>query len=91
MYGNIRETATKMKYRREGGVTTYEWAIQAFDRYPTQPTRLTPGKRIGFDVAVVDKDHPDDPPAWFCWGPSPTVFKGIDSGQLGELILGPGP
>ena len=45
-----------MTWRREGDLTTYEWAIQAYDRFPGRPTRLIPGKRIGFDVAIVDKD-----------------------------------
>ena len=40
-------------------VTTYEWAIKAYDRYPDEPTRLHSGKRLGFEVAVVDKDHPN--------------------------------
>ena len=40
MYGKISKSATTMRYRREGEVTTYEWAIQAFDHYPDRPTRL---------------------------------------------------
>src|SRR5262249_43561915 len=54
-FGDIKKTKTKMAFRREGGVTTYEWALQAFDHYPDQPTRLTPFKKIGFDVAGGDK------------------------------------
>src|SRR5262249_28648662 len=57
VYGRIKRTATKMKFQRTGALTTYEWAVQAFDRYPDRPSQLYPGKRLGFDVAVVDKDN----------------------------------
>jgi len=80
-----------MSYRREGNSTTYEWAIQAFDRHPGQPTQLQAGKRLGFDVAVVDKDRGNAPPAWFYWGPPLRAFKGLNAGNLGELILGTAP
>jgi hypothetical protein len=80
-----------MRYRREGDVTTYEWAVQPFDYYPDRPTRLAPGKTLGFDVAVADMD-PDRPRSyWFCWGALPTRFKGLDAGKLGELVLLDGP
>jgi RNA polymerase sigma factor (sigma-70 family) len=91
VYGKIGATATKTAYRREGDVTTYEWSIQVFDSYPDQPTRLEPGKRIGFDVAVVDKDRDRPRPAWLSWGRSPRRFKGFAAGDLGELILGENP
>ena len=58
MGGDVRKTKTKMAYSRKGDVTIYEWAIQVFDKYPDKPTKLEPGKRIGFDLAVVDKDVP---------------------------------
>jgi hypothetical protein len=86
VYGRIERTTTQMTYRSQGSVTVYEWAIQAFDRYPDRPTRLHPGKTLGFDVAVVDKDRlrlPGD----FTWGSAPPPFKGSDAGKLGELIL----
>ncbi len=89
-YGRIGQTRTKMTYRGQGDVTTYEWAIQAFDRYPDLPTRLEAGKRLGFDVAVVDKDD-WGLPAYFTWGPPPRPFKGRDAGQLGEVILADEP
>jgi hypothetical protein len=87
-----------MAYARKGDVTTYEWAIQVFDRFPDRPTKLEPGKRIGFDVAVADKDVPatspggfDEPPAdrtaWIYWGPFWRGVKALDAGSLGELIL----
>jgi RNA polymerase sigma factor (sigma-70 family) len=89
-YGRIELTQTMMTYRRDGNVTTYEWAIQAFDRYPDQPTRLQPGKRLGFDVAVVDKDR-SGPPAYLTWGSPPRAYKASDAGKLGEVILADEP
>ena len=87
LYSKTRERRTRMKYQRVNGVTTYEWAIQAYDRYPDLLTELAPGKRIGFDLAVVDKDSPKKPPAWMYWGPTWTGFKGWEPKNLGELIL----
>jgi hypothetical protein len=80
-----------MKYRREGDVTTYEWALQPFDRYPDKPTQLAPGKRIGLEVVVVDKDRSRLRPSFLSWGNAPRVFKGFDAGTLGELILSGSP
>ncbi len=91
VYGNIANTGTQMKFQRSGEVTTYEWAIQAFDHYPDTPTRLAPGKRLGFDLAIVDKDRDRALPTWISWGPSPVFFKGVEPSNLGELILGDGP
>jgi RNA polymerase sigma factor (sigma-70 family) len=90
VYGRIERTRTVMRYRREGDVTTYEWAVQAFDQYPDRPARLHPGARLGFDVAIVDKDRTGRP-AYLTWGPVPPYFKGYDAGTLGELILADGP
>jgi RNA polymerase sigma factor (sigma-70 family) len=87
LYAHTKQTATKMKYRHVDHVTTYEWAIKAYDRYPDLPTRLHSGTRLGFDVAVVDKDHPKLPPYFLTWGEPPVRFKGFDAGSLGELIL----
>ncbi|QDV35924.1 sigma-70 family RNA polymerase sigma factor [Tautonia plasticadhaerens] len=100
--GDLTQTRTTMAFRREGEVTTYEWAIQVFDRYPGMPTRLIPGKRIGFDVAVADRDSAvttpggfDEPDhnrlAWIYWGPRWSRMKKLDAGALGELILGGQP
>jgi hypothetical protein len=96
--GDLRRTRTRMAFRREAGVTTYEWAIQPFDRYPDQPTRLVPGKRIGFDVAVADKDVPatsmqgrnepeEDKVAWIYWGQEWAGMKVLNAGNLGEIVL----
>jgi hypothetical protein len=102
MFGDIKKTKSRMAFRREGGVTTYEWALQAFDRYPDKPTRLTPFKKIGFDVVVVDKDKPAvspqamneperDQAVWVCWGPDWKNPKYVNAGHLGEIMLGPIP
>jgi hypothetical protein len=87
LYAETLQTATSMKYQRADNVTTYEWAIKAYDRYPDEPTRLHSGKRLGFEVAVVDKDERRRPPAFLTWGSSPTFFKGFDASTLGELVL----
>ena len=72
VYGRTRQTATKMKFQRDGDVTTYEWSVKAFDHFPDTPTKLYPGKRLGLDVAVVDKDQNTTKnkrlPAFLTWG-----------------------
>lgn len=100
MFGDVKKTTTRMAFRREGHVTTYEWAIQAFDHYPETPTNLTAGKKIGFDLVVCDKDTPaktplaahepeEDRAAWICWGPrSQGHAKNLNAGNLGEIVLG---
>jgi hypothetical protein len=100
MFGDVKKTKTRMAFRREGQVTTYEWAIHAFDQYPDMPTKLTAGKKIGFDLAVCDKDTPaktplaanepeEDRMAWICWGPrSQGHAKNLNTGNLGEIVLG---
>jgi RNA polymerase sigma factor (sigma-70 family) len=96
--GDLKRTKTRMAYKRVKDVTTYEWAIQVFDRYPDRPSKLEPGKRIGFDIAVADIDVPPPPPgsnqapqtngkAWLYWGPRWNGIKLLDAGALGELIL----
>jgi RNA polymerase sigma factor (sigma-70 family) len=91
MYGEIAKTSTDMAYHRSGGVTTYEWSVQAFDHYPDRPTILVPGKRLGFDVAVVDRDPDRKRASFTTWGTPPTRFKGFDAGLLGELLLDRSP
>ncbi|RUL81851.1 hypothetical protein [Tautonia sociabilis] len=98
-WGDISQTATRMAFRRDGDVTVYEWALQAFDRYPDRPTDLVPGKRIGFDVVVVDKDVPasthsaetepeDARSAWVSWCPGFSGPRFLNAGSIGELVLG---
>ncbi len=88
--GSIKKTKTQMVCSRTGDVTVYEWAVQVFDQFPDTPTRLVPGKRIGFDVAVVDKDSEQEKPAWVCWGPM-GALKMLDASNLGDLVLGREP
>ncbi len=100
--GDITRTKTKMAFRREGDVTTYEWAVQAFDHYPDKPTRLAAGVPIGFDIVVCDKDKPaqsdraindpeNDRSAYVSWGPTWRRLKHMDAANLGEIILGRAP
>ena len=98
MAGDLKQTKTRSAYRRDVNTTTYEWAIEVFDRYPDTPTRLVPGKRIGFDLAVADQDHvgeddtpPSDQYSWIYWGPQWKGIKVWDAGNLGELVLGDRP
>jgi hypothetical protein len=91
MYGDIKDSATEMRFRRSGDVIIYEWAIQAFDRYPDRSTRLEPGKHLRFDVTIVDRDRDRTRPYFTSWTPEQTRFRGFDAGQLGELILDDGP
>ncbi|WP_197446843.1 sugar-binding protein [Tautonia plasticadhaerens] len=98
-WGDIAKTRTRMEYHRDGDVTVYEWALQVFDRYPDRPTDLVPGKRIGFDVVVVDKDVPAitdsaeaEPEharsAWVSWCPGYSGPRFLNAGSIGELVLG---
>jgi RNA polymerase sigma factor (sigma-70 family) len=91
VYSRTREPHTRMKYRSDGRVTTYEWAVKVYDRFPDRPTNLDPGKRIGLEIAVVDKDSDRADPAFLTWGSPPKVFKGFDARSLGELFLAGGP
>ena len=97
--GDVRKTRTKMAYSRKGDVTIYEWAIQVFDRYDDKPTKLEPGKKIGFDIAVADRDIPEttekglalprsERSAWIYWGPQWHGQKTYDAGSIGTMILG---
>jgi len=63
-------------------------ALFHWGHYPDRPSRLQPGRRLGLEVAVLDKDPHPDRPAFLTWGPPPRLFKGCDAGSLGELVLG---
>ncbi len=91
LYASTRERRTQMKSRREDGVTTYEWAIQVYDVYPGLPTQLEPGKVIGLEIAVVDRDAKRNKPAFLTWGQPPAIFKGFEPESLGELYLATRP
>ena len=55
VYARTKQSATTMKYRVSDNSITYEWSVKPFDRFPDRPARLFAGKRLGFEVAVVDK------------------------------------
>jgi len=85
---NIGDTRTRVAFARRGDVTVYEWAIEVFDDIPHDPTRLTPGRAIGFDVVAVDFDNSGNE-ALFTWGP-PMQGKYFHPNRLGILqLLGP--
>ncbi len=85
LYAATRDRRIEMKYRREGDVTTYEWAIQPYDEYPARRTRLEPGKTIGLEIAVVDRDSHQPKAAFLTWGEPPGIYKGFEPETLGEL------
>jgi hypothetical protein len=91
VYARTPQTAAKMKFHRAGSTITYEWSIRPFDRFPDRPSRLYPGRRLGLEVAVVDKDSNNrrggSPPTYLTWGSPPIRFKGVDADSLGELVL----
>jgi RNA polymerase sigma factor (sigma-70 family) len=97
VYARSRDDSTKMKYRHEDGITTYEWSIRPFERFPDLPASVAAGRRFGLDIAVVDKHSSGTdragktvkapPPTFLTWGPSPTSFKGVDKSTLGELVI----
>ena len=96
VYARQKESRTQMKYRRSGDVTTYEWAVKVFDSFPERPTQLLPGKKLGLDIAVLDKDKKKPRPASLARASepgalSPPVFKGCDAGSLGEITLAKSP
>jgi RNA polymerase sigma factor (sigma-70 family) len=91
VYARTKQTKTNMQYHHVGEMLTYEWSIAPFDRFPDEPTKLYPGKRLGLDVAVVDQDGYTKLvprlPTFLTWGSPPSTFKGTDPDSLGELIL----
>ncbi len=92
MYGTRgKDTKTQFAWKRDGDVTIYEWAVQAYDRFP-RATDLKPGARIGFDLVGVDLDRHDgkvtDAPAWVPFGRARwRKFDHADS--LGDLVCLP--
>ncbi len=84
--GNIRQTGSMCASLRQGDVTTYEWAVRVYTRYPVQPLRLTPGRVLGFDAAVRDCDNPSELSTWNTWGPN-SPAKVFDTSLLGDLVL----
>jgi len=64
--------------KRDGAVITYEWKIK-------MDTPMTPGRVIGFDYAVFDKDT-DQGNVMITWGPT-EGNKFIHSNFVGDLVL----
>lgn len=94
VYARTKHTDTRMEYEQNGDVITYEWSIKPFDRFPDKPSQLFAGKRLGFDVAIVDKDgtlRGSKPPTFLTWTLPILAFRGSNAGILGELVLGDQP
>lgn len=87
--GDIGRTRTQMAHSRQDDLTTYEWAVEAFDRYPDAPTQMIPGRSIGFNIVVVDRDGQRDGPVCLSWG-SYTSKLHLDAWKLHDLVLGTG-
>ena len=56
VYAKQKERRTRMQVSRSGDVIIYEWAVAVFDSFPEKPTPLLPGKKLGLEIAVLDKD-----------------------------------
>jgi len=83
--GDISRTKTRGAYSRQGDISVYEAALEAYDRFPDAPARLVPGKIIGLDVVVNDVDG-QGPPAWISWGMLKS-HKFYNADTLGDIIL----
>jgi len=83
---DITKTKTTCAYSRQGDVSVYEWAIEAFDELPDIPTKLVPGKMVGLDIVISDKDADIDSPAWVCWGPYKSL-KALNADSLGGILI----
>jgi hypothetical protein len=86
-FGQIHDTRTKAAFKRQGNTTIYEWAIEAFDRFPDRPTVLVSGKTIRFDVIIADNDGGGDTSSIVFWGPPFKPKFSRTSSHLGDLIL----
>lgn len=73
-------------HSREGDVTIYEFALRAYERYPNRYATIEPGKRVGFEVVVVDKDGEDDAPGFIAWS-MPGPLKHYDARLLGDMVF----
>ncbi|MFC1509320.1 redoxin domain-containing protein, partial [Candidatus Omnitrophota bacterium] len=84
--GEMTQTRTQAVCSRNGDITVFEWAVEIFDNYPETITELVPGKTIGFDVAVVDRDSDGENSAWGCWAPL-GFLKVVNVELMGDLVL----
>ncbi|NKB72158.1 MAG: redoxin domain-containing protein [Candidatus Latescibacteria bacterium] len=78
--------AVAMAYDRQGDTTIYEWAVAVYDRYPGHPTRLVPGKTLGFDISVTDQDGYGNA-IMVSWGLHPSDHW-LDADTQSDLVLG---
>lgn len=65
---NIGGTRTQTAYQYADNVITYEWALEVHEQFPDEVFTLAPGKTIGFDVVIVDRDSAGSF-RWQPWGP----------------------
>ena len=88
-YGRLENTHARMKWRRDGDRTTYEFAVQIYDHFP-RLGEIKPDKRIGFDAVIVDMDLNDgkitDHAAWIPFG-KPQGAKYFDASSLADLVF----
>lgn len=82
---DIKKTQTRCAYSRKGSISIYEWSVEAFDVIPDVATVLVPGKTIGLDIVVNDKDGYDNP-VWLCWGQY-KPYKFFNADTLGDILL----
>ncbi|MFC1574358.1 redoxin domain-containing protein, partial [Candidatus Latescibacterota bacterium] len=82
---DIKKTKTRCAYSREGSISIYEWLVEAFDVIPDVATVLKPGKTIGLDIVVNDKDGLNYP-VWVCWGQF-KAGKFFNADTLGDILL----
>ncbi|NKB72156.1 MAG: redoxin domain-containing protein [Candidatus Latescibacteria bacterium] len=86
---DITQTRSQMAFSRQGDITTYEWALEVFDHFPDQKAHLEPGRRMGFDVMMLDLDAVGDDVTWVSWGQftfAPDKIAEADG--LADLVLG---
>ena len=84
--GNIYQTRAQAAYSRQGDITIYEWAVEAFEDYPDRPLALTPGRKLLFDVVAIDKDPGEQGYGFVAWGPSSSEKYG-GANRVGRLEL----
>jgi CubicO group peptidase (beta-lactamase class C family) len=79
VYGPVEALDNKVKVAvaRTGNRIVYEWRVEL-------GTALDPGRAIGFDVSVADKDD-DGSFSWAAWGPGTQKLDMPD--RCGEFLL----
>ncbi|MEM8583958.1 MAG: serine hydrolase [Bacteroidota bacterium] len=80
-YPQVRDASfdqVELQIKRRGNVVTYEWKVQISGQ-------LVPGRVIGFDYGVFDKDTDQDQ-IMVTWGPQ-GGGKFMNSDRIGDLVL----